>query len=155
MTHAPEKLNTPATLLLGIGNSARRDDGLGWAFLDVIREQGQFAGEITYRYQLQVEDADVIRAYQTVIFVDALHQPLEAGFYWKPCLPVATFGFSTHALNPESVVALCQELYGEAPEAYTLGISGYDWELAEGLSRAAIINLRAALLFFEEKAMKY
>ncbi|MCO6489108.1 MAG: hydrogenase maturation protease [Phaeodactylibacter sp.] len=153
MPHAPAKLNTPTTLLLGIGNNARRDDGLGWAFLDAIREQGLFAGEITYRYQLQVEDADVIRAYQTVIFVDALHQPVEAGFYWKPCLPVAAFSFSTHALDPESVVALCQEIYGEAPEAFTLGIAGYAWELEEGLSPKAVKNLKQALHFFREKIL--
>lgn len=153
MHHSPAKLNTPATLLLGIGNSARRDDGLGWAFLDAIREQGQFAGEISYRYQLQIEDADVIRAYQTVIFVDALHQPLEAGFYWKPCLPVATFGFSTHALDPESVMALCQEVYGEVPEAFTLGITGYAWGLEEGLSPKAMNNLEQALFFFREKIL--
>ena len=146
-------MNTPATLLIGIGNTARADDGLGWAFLEAIREGGHFNGELALRYQLQVEDADMIRDYETVIFVDALHKPVEAGFYWKPCLPVATFGFSTHALDPESVIALCQELYGEAPEAYTLGITGHKWELEEGLSPEALKNLEGALRFFEENIL--
>ena len=146
-------LNASTTLLLGIGNSARRDDGLGWAFLEAIQKEGRFAGELAYRYQLQVEDADVIRNYENVIFVDALHRQVEGGFYWKPCLPVATFGFSTHALDPESVVALCQELYGEAPDAYTLGIQGYTWELEVGLSPEAWKNLEQALRFFREKIL--
>lgn len=145
-----QTLNSPSTLLLGIGNSARSDDGLGWAFLEAVEEEGRFAGEMAYRYQLQVEDADTIRGYEAVVFVDALQASVEGGFYWKPCLPVATFSFTTHALDPESVVALCQELYGEAPAAFTLGISGRDWELKEGLSREAQVNLRAALLFFRE-----
>ena len=153
MIQPNDKLNSPHALLLGIGNSARRDDGLGWAFLDAIRKEGRFAGELAYRYQLQVEDADVIRNYETVIFVDALHRPMEGGFYWKPCLPVATFGFTTHAMDPESVVALCQELYGEAPEAYTLGIVGHAWGLEEGLSPEAKVNLEAALRFFGEKIL--
>lgn len=148
------KLNNPATLLIGIGNSARSDDGLGWAFLEAVEEEGRFKGGLAYRYQLQVEDADMIRSYETVIFVDALHTKAEDGFYWKPCLPVATFGFSTHALAPESVVALCQELYGEVPAAYTLGISGCDWELKEGLSQEALVNLQAALLFFKKRLLK-
>ncbi|MCB9052674.1 MAG: hydrogenase maturation protease [Lewinellaceae bacterium] len=153
MQNLKATLNTPATLLIGIGNSARSDDGLGWAILDAIREEGHFVGELAYRYQLQVEDADVIRNYQTVIFADALQRPVEGGFYWKPCLPVATFGFSTHALDPESVVALCQELYGEAPDAYTLGIQGYTWELEVGLSPEAWKNLEQALRFFREKIL--
>ena len=147
------KLNSPTTLLIGIGNSARRDDGLGWAFLDAIQKEERFAGELAYRYQLQVEDADVIRNYENVIFVDALHRQVEGGFYWKPCLPVATFGFTTHAVDPESVVALCQELFGEAPDAYTLGIGGYAWGLEEGLSPQAVKNLEQALHFFDGKIL--
>ena len=146
-------LNASTTLLLGIGNSARRDDGLGWAFLDAIQKEGCFTGELAYRYQLQVEDADVIRNYENVIFVDALHRQVEGGFYWKPCLPVATFGFTTHAVDPESVVALCQELYGEAPDAYTLGIEGHAWGLEEGLSPAGEKNLEQALHFFHGKIL--
>ena len=146
-------LNASTTLLLGIGNSARRDDGLGWAFLEAIQKEGRFAGELAYRYQLQVEDADVIRNYEKVIFVDALRRQVEGGFYWKPCLPVATFGFTTHAIDPESVVALCQELYGEAPEAYTLGIGGCAWGLEEGLSPEGIKNLELALRFFGKKIL--
>ena len=146
-------MNTPATLLIGIGNTARADDGLGWAFLEAIREGGHFNGELALRYQLQVEDADMIRSFENVIFVDALHRAVEGGFYWKPCLPVATFGFSTHALDPESVIALCRELYGEAPEAYTLGITGNKWELEEGLSPEALKNLEGALRFFEENIL--
>lgn len=153
MAQPQNKLNTPHTLLIGIGNSARRDDGLGWAFLDAIRDDGQFAGEITYRYQLQVEDADVIRSCQAVVFVDALQQAVEKGFSWKPCLPAAAFGFTTHALAPESVVALSQELYGEAPKAFTLGISGHAWGLEEGLSLQAMNNLKEALRFFREKIL--
>ena len=147
------KLNSPTTLLIGIGNSARRDDGLGWAFLDAIQKEERFAGELAYRYQLQVEDADVIRNYENVIFVDALHRQVEGGFYWKPCLPVATFGFTTHAVDPESVVALCQELFGEAPDAYTLGIEGQAWGLEEGLSPAGKKNLEQAFHFFQGKIL--
>ncbi len=154
MHHTQAKPDTPKTLLIGIGNSGRRDDGLGWAFLDAIREEGAFRGEASYRYQLQVEDAEKILSYDKVIFVDASENKREQGFYWKPCLPVANFGFSTHALDPDSIVALCQELYGGAPEAFVLGIEGEEWELREGLSPAAEANLEKALDFFRESVMK-
>ena len=44
-------------LIIGIGNSSRGDDGLGWAFLDTISQMQPLPGQLEYRYQLVVEDA--------------------------------------------------------------------------------------------------
>ena len=45
------------TIILGIGNNGRQDDGLGWAFLDFLEEQNTTI-DLEYRYQLQIEDAE-------------------------------------------------------------------------------------------------
>ena len=58
------------TIVIGIGNNGRQDDGLGWMFLDFLDEQNANI-DLEYRYQLQIEDADLISNYDTVIFVDA------------------------------------------------------------------------------------
>ena len=59
--------NLDKIIIIGVGNSGRQDDGLGWAFLDEIKRK--FPGiKIEYKYQLQIEDADLISSYDTVFF---------------------------------------------------------------------------------------
>ena len=135
-------------ILIGIGNSARRDDGLGWAFLDKVKEHPYFKGDIIYRYQLQVEDADLIKDYDTVLFVDAMKNDQDIAFEWKECNPTKDLGFSTHALDPESVVSLCKLLYNKSPKAFVFGIKGVRWELEEGLSAVGVKNLEKGIKYF-------
>ncbi len=61
--------------------------------------------------------------------------------------PSRDIAFTTHELSPAAVLALCEELYGKRPLAWTLAIRGYAWDLDEGLSPRAEINLSAALAF--------
>ena len=140
-------------LIIGIGNSGRSDDGLGWAFIDVLKPKlpGNFHCE--YRYQLQIEDAELIAHYQQVYFVDADINQWKEGFRMVPCRPKSAHGFSTHELEPETVVYLSETLYDKIPEAYILGISGLNFDLEMGLTREAETNLKQALKFFEEKIL--
>ena len=140
---------TTDTLLLGIGNNSRRDDGLGWAFLEALENIPGFRGQAEYRYQLQVEDAALIAEYQTVVFIDAYQGELPGGFQWQACAPAPAFEFTTHALPPSAILFLCGELYGKSPEAYILAIEGAEWGLQEGLSTRAEDHLQGALACFE------
>ena len=143
-------MNPSATLVIGIGNSGRSDDGLGWAFLDALEARG-FPGEITYRYQLQIEDAEFIADHPNIIFVDASHEELPHGYQWQKCKPSGNFSFSTHELSPETIVNLCEHVYGLNPNVYVLAIQGFEWELREGLSGRAVRNLSLALQDFEAR----
>ena len=67
-------------LLIGIGNSGRGDDGLGWKFTDLISEKNYHWIDLEYRYQLQIEDTELINNYDTIVFVDASHTVLKDGF---------------------------------------------------------------------------
>ena len=125
-------------LVIGIGNSGRGDDGLGWAFLDCLQAQGGFGGDCEYRYQLQVEDAERISHADAVLFVDASRESLMGGFELRECQPRRRFEFSTHALAPEAVLQLCQSLYGRHPRARVLAIEGRSWDLGAPLSAAAL-----------------
>ncbi|PTM10953.1 MAG: Ni/Fe hydrogenase [Bacteroidetes bacterium] len=137
-------------LLLGIGNSGRADDGLGWAFAEAFSGQTDlFAVEL--RYQLQIEDALLISTYQRVVIVDASVTVYDQGYSWSRCQPRRTDAFTTHQLAPATVVYLAQELYQCTPEVYVLAISGVDWELRTGLSPTAERNLAKARAFFGEK----
>ena len=147
--NAQEATGGPATFLIGIGNSGRRDDGLGWAFLERVSDT--FYGRIEFRYQLQVEDAALIRDARRVIFVDASREALPGGFSWRSCGPSPDFQYTSHVLPPQAVLHLCEDLYGHAPPSDMLLIEGEDWGLDEGLSATARRNLDKATTFFREQ----
>lgn len=141
---------TGEALLIGIGNSGRSDDGLGWAFLDRIQQQSAFGGRIEYRYQLQVEDAALISDVEQVIFIDSYDGDLANGFQLTGCEPSREFAFTSHVLPPEAVLFLCQDLYGKAPRADVLMIQGSCWDLRVGMSAEAERHLEKSLRFFED-----
>ena len=143
--HAPNEL-----VILGIGNDSRGDDGLGWAFLDALKDDPEVKAPLFYRYQLQPEDADAIAEAKTVVFVDATKDKLETGFLWDPVLPERQPQVFSHWLPPSAVLGLCKEVFGTCPDAFVLSISGEQWELGQGLSLAARERLEAALYFFRQ-----
>jgi hydrogenase maturation protease len=142
----------PDTVLFGIGNCGRSDDGLGWAFLDRILEETGFPGQVEYRYQLQVEDAALARCAGRVLFVDSYHGALPGGFRWERCRPSGDFEFTSHVLPPQAVLFFCQDLYGATPRADLLTIQGTSWDLNNGLSPEAESHLNGAVRFFRNLA---
>lgn len=138
---------------MAIGNSGRQDDGLGWAFAEALEKKyPEWQSAIHYRYQLQVEDAELISHATQVVFIDAFKGQLPSGFLLEPCHPAADFSFSTHALLPQAILAICRLLYDKKPEAWVLKLEGKEWELQTGLTEAAKNNLEAALDFWAHHA---
>lgn len=137
------------TLIFGIGNNGRQDDGLGWSFLALL-ETEKVPFDLEYRYQLQIEDAELISKYDNVIFVDASKTKIEEGYKLYPCLPADNYSFSTHALAPETILYLSNKLYNCLPNAQILAIQGVKWELQIGLSPIAENNLVEAYQFFKK-----
>jgi len=143
--------NYDKILIIGIGNCGRSDDGLGWAFIDKIKENLPANFNCEYRYQLQIEDAELISHYKVVYFIDAHKKHFDNGFIWLPCSPKATDSFSTHELDPETVLYLAKNIYNKQPETFILGITGESFELQIGLSKVAQQNLLSAISFFNNK----
>lgn len=139
------------TLLFGIGNSGRSDDGLGWAFLDRLQQESGFPGLFEYRYQLQVEDAAMVSLADRVIFIDSFRGSLPGGFLWTPCIPSRNFEFTSHVLDPAAVMFLCQDLYSKSPPAELLLIQGDQWDLRTSMSAAAKRRLDAAMESFSQR----
>lgn len=146
-----ESFDLRDAMLIGIGNDGRSDDGLGWAFLKAIEQNDRFRGPIVYRYQLQIEDAELISHVRRVVFVDACRHPLPDRFQWQTCKPAYEVEYTSHQLSPQTVLFLCQQLYERAPRAELMLIEGCSWDLKLGLSPAAESNLEEALRFFRAK----
>ena len=137
------------TLLIGFGNVYRRDDGVGYATVNAVRERlGRPPLEVDddgfddlghevdtiLLHQLVPELAENVAPYDRVIFVDAHVGHVPDLIYEEEldvCYRSATV---THTLHPCSVLALCEELHDHAPQGILLSIRGYDYEFGEGLS---------------------
>jgi len=145
------------TLLIGIGNPGRQDDGLGPALVERLagsrapeRSVVQIAGETAdafWAYQLNIEDAAALLDYDRVVFADATEDAAApAGI--APLAPAASIAFTTHEMSPASVLALAEELYGRASAGFLLQIRGAEWGFAEGLSAAGERGLGEAERLF-------
>jgi hydrogenase maturation protease len=137
-------------VVIGIGNSGRGDDGLGWKFAERVEELFHDRCDVEYRYQLQVEDAQLIEPYEAIIFVDATQEAHEGGFSFVPCEPSQDYFFSTHIQSPGAILSLANFLYGKTADAFLLSISGVEWGMKMFLSETAEVNLEAGLKFFAE-----
>jgi len=145
------KTDTSRILLVGIGNSGRKDDGLGWKFSDLVNLWQLPFLDVEFRYQLQVEDVLLICRYGKIVFADATHSKLRKGFEHKPCTAAQHYFFSSHLQTPETILYLAKELYDKSPEASTIAMEGQDWGLGTDLSMAANMNLHKALSFFKKQ----
>ena len=128
--------------LIGYGNPGRGDDGLGPALADRMADVAGLA--VTTEYQLTVDHALLISDAEMVIFADALLHA-DVPFTFTQATPSTSHDVTSHSLSPQAVLALCNTLYGHAPEAYVLGIAGHEFgEVKEGLSPQAQSNLSFA-----------
>ena len=140
-------------LIIGYGNPARGDDALGpsvaehieslkllrpWQHIDVLTE-----------YQLQIENVMDLADYQTVLFIDADTQSNNP-YRLARCEPEVGQSYTSHALTPDALLAVYQQVYKTAPPAcYLLKIAGHAFELGQPLSSIATENLRLAKAFVE------
>jgi hydrogenase maturation protease len=141
-------LETRNVLLIGYGNPGRGDDGLGPAFSEAMAERGLAGLDVDTDYQLVAEHALTVTDYDLVVFADAM-MDTDQPFRFERLASARPETLGSHSLRPETVLALADTLYGGAPEAWVLGISGYEFgEVHEGLSDSATANLEAAKAFF-------
>lgn len=137
------------TLIIGIGNNTRKDDGLGWCFLEKLEDEGYNPDNLLCKYQLMVEDAEIIAGYNTVIFVDACKEKLKEGFLIEEIFPAEQVAFSTHAVPPNQILNLCKTIYNKTPKAYIVKIEGIYWDIEIGLSERAEKNLKKSMSSFK------
>ena len=139
--------NARSILIYGYGNPGRQDDGLGVALVQRLeiwaKAEGMAGLVFDSNYQLNAEDALAVAECRAVVFIDAAKEGT-APFEFRRLEPRGELAFSTHAMSPESVLALAAELYAAHPPAWMLAICGYEWEPNETPTPAALANLAAA-----------
>ena len=141
-------------LVFGYGNPGRQDDGAGPAIVEELAGLGLEGVTAETDYQLSIEVAADLAEADKAVFVDAALEGPEP-FQVRSLEPGATISFSTHAFGPESVLAVCEEAYRRAPEALLVGVRGYEFGIAEGLTDRARANSKAALEFIRQKIREW
>jgi hydrogenase maturation protease len=146
-----DDFNGSSSLIYGIGNVGRQDDGLGWALVDWLEAQAWCpAAEIRRHYQLQLEDADLISHKERVLFVDATRDESVKSFRVERAEPKLDFSFTSHAISISSIMATCRECFQRLPDVHVLALRGYEWELKMGLTRQAAQNLNEATAYLSK-----
>ncbi len=138
-------MSLPRVLVIGYGNPARGDDGLGPALADRLERLALPGVTVDADYQLAIEHAALAAEHDIVVFADAAAGG-DAAFSFAPIGPAGDASFSTHAVTPGQVLALAGSCFGAAPAGYVLAIRGHALEgFTEGLTDAARAGLEVAL----------
>ncbi len=134
-------------LLIGFGNPARGDDGLGPAIAQEVEDLSIDGLTVDADYQLSVEDAAAVAEHEAVIFVDASVDG-EEPFSFTRVEPKMQQSFSSHSVSPEGVLGLAEELFQARTEAYILAVRGYSFEMFdEKMTAKAVSNKSEAVRF--------
>ncbi len=138
-------------LVYGYGNPGRQDDALGNEMVlkiqDWLDEHHLRCMATDSNYQLNIEDAEKISQYDIVVFIDASKEEIHEYKFEKLTPQEDKVEFTMHAVSPSYVLHLSKKLFNKQPQAYILGIKGYEWELQEGLTDNAKLNLEQAFQF--------
>lgn len=135
-------------LILGYGNPDREDDGVAWHILrKIVLKLGLPAPDsyedefpehddidLVFQLQLTPEMAEDIQAYEYICFVDA-----HTGNIPEPARLIAVeseFQNSpfTHHLTPQSLMSMCETIYGKKPDAVLLSVLGHRFLFTRQLS---------------------
>jgi hydrogenase maturation protease len=138
-----------STVVIGYGNTLRGDDAIGpWV-----------AGALAARHlpdvlalavaQLTPELAEQLAQARTAFFIDAQVDAFCA-IEQTRLYAAETNSHGTHQCSPRQLLELAQLLYGQAPEAWMLRVSGEDFGLRESLSPGGLRNAEQALALLEQ-----
>lgn len=148
----PDLAKSCMILLISYGNDLRRDDGAGLVLADIIEQSWrihQVAVKHLSVHQLLPELAEEIARPEVsaVVFFDA--RAVEAGEV-DPRVQVQHLSVDTqspslgHHLDPTTLLAYADRLYGWRPPARLVTVPGADFGYGEGLSEMVQQALAAA-----------
>ena len=135
-------------LVIGYGNPDRQDDGVAWHVLhalairlnlpapDSYEEEFPSNDRLDFSFTLQLtpEMAEQIAPYERVCFVDAHTGSIASEVQLVPVESQFQHSPFTHHLTAQSLLSMCQSLYGNTPQAVLLSVRGYQFEFERELS---------------------
>ena len=141
----PERQESPAGLLvIGYGNTLRRDDGVGPKVAEAVAALGLPGVRALACPLLTPELAEAVSRADVVVFVDAaVDVPREVQM--RKLAPAASAQVMAHAASPVTLLAVARDVFGSAPEAWWLTIPVEDLGIGEAFSPLAQRGFEIAL----------
>jgi hydrogenase maturation protease len=123
------------TLIIGIGNPLRSDDGLGWKVAEQLVQDNDPGQVILTVHQLTPELVQWMAAADLVILIDASRAGEPGELAIRPVSPHPHTGaIGSHHLSPEELLALTTAIYDHCPPAFIASMTGADFAIGEQLS---------------------
>ncbi len=124
------------TLVLGYGNRSRTDDGVGWFVVERLQELALQDVELLTSHQLEVDQAELISRFETVVFVDAAVPQSPLPIARTSVKPQFESHAVAHYLTPGDLLGLALMFFGRAPQAVLFSIRGTDFNFGTTVSPA-------------------
>ena len=123
------------TLIIGIGNPLRSDDGLGWAVAEQLSQDCDMGCDIHTVYQLTPELAQWMAAVNLIVMIDASHEGEPGELRIRPpSLSAQPRAVGTHYTTPEELAALTTVVYGQCPPVVVVTLTGANFSIGEQFS---------------------
>jgi hydrogenase maturation protease len=143
-------------LVLGYGNPLRGDDGVGWHAAEHLLERSvDLDADVTSCHQLTPELAEPVSKAERVVFIDARVGPTPGTV--EVCEVAAgtpEYPTFSHRLDPATLLALAQGLYGRVPEAWILTVTGESFAHTDQLSASVQSSLPELIRQVETLALQ-
>lgn len=110
------------TLVIGIGNIDRGDDGIGCCLVEQLEATHPDLANYMIVRQLLPEHVELLNDQAVVLFIDASATKTVGSFEIVPVAPLPELAMLGHAFSPGQLLSLQQELYGRSPPAWLLEI---------------------------------
>lgn len=138
------------TLVIGIGNAFRRDDGAGVVLAGRLAALAPAGLDVVAHHGEGAELMELWRGRDRVVVVDAVASGAEPGTIHRFAaeredLPAGLFCFSSHAFGLAQAVAMSRALGTLPSQLAVIGIEGADFGMGEGLSPAVAAAAEAVL----------
>lgn len=131
-----EATDTHDVLVIGYGNTLRRDDGVGPKVADAVAELKLPGVRALSCHQLTPELAEPISHARRVIFVDAATDA-KAEVELREIQSADASQVLAHATDPRSLLALARQVFGRHPRAWSVVVPAQDLGFGDSLSPAA------------------
>lgn len=140
-------------LVIGYGNPARCDDGIGEYVIERLSLK-KINVDVISLQELGPELCEDISGYELVFFVDASINQSE-DFIIKEIIPRYKTPVFSHHISPEMLLAITKELYGVCPKSYLVSIRGYNFDFGFSITKEAKRNSEKAIKKIEEICMSW
>lgn len=134
--------------IIGLGNSLRKDDGIGNYICERLKNRQLDNTEIISKIELDPALAEQLHHFKKLIIIDAAaNNPSFDVRVFKPIQRVVqeASSISSHGIEAEAFAKLMDTLYEAKPDIYLVAVKGYDFSLGMEPTESAIANAERAI----------